>query len=207
MHRFGRVAAIAAAALFAAACNKTPEPEPTKVAGGASSGAPPAASVAGKPNDATPRGPADIAWDVPPSWALVNKPNPMRRATYHVPPAAGDPDEAELSVARAGGSVEMNIARWKEQFRGGPDDFPKREQRNVGDFKITIVEHRGAFDAQNVMPGQAAAPPSPHPHWAMLAAIVEVGVAPYFFKLTGPEKTVKASRADFDKLVDSIRAR
>ena len=39
----------------------------------------------------------------------------------------------------------------------------------------------------------------------VLAAIVEVGQAPYFFKVTGPEKSVVAARADFDKLVGSIR--
>ena len=38
-------------------------------------------------------------------------------------------------------------------------------------------------------------------------AVVETPVGPYFFKLTGPEKTVTAARADFDKLVASFRAK
>jgi hypothetical protein len=40
----------------------------------------------------------------------------------------------------------------------------------------------------------------------MLAGIVQAPSGPYFFKLTGPEKTIAAARADFVKLLDSVRA-
>ena len=129
----------------------------------------------------------------------------MRRETYHLPPAPGDPDDAEMAVSRAGGSIEANLERWKSQLSDGPAGFPKREEVKVGDLKVTIVEHRGTFTAMNAMPGTADAPP--RAGWALLGAIVEVGAAPYFFKVTGPERTVKAARADFDKLIGSIRPR
>jgi hypothetical protein len=57
------------------------------------------------------------------------------------------------------------------------------------------------------MPGTTAPPQQgPKPGYALLGAIVETS-PPTFFKLTGPEKTVMAARADFDKLVDGLRAK
>jgi hypothetical protein len=54
------------------------------------------------------------------------------------------------------------------------------------------------------MPG---APPSgKKPGWALLGAIVD-GSPPTFFKLTGPDATVAAAQGDFDKLVNSLRAK
>ena len=44
----------------------------------------------------------------------------------------------------------------------------------------------------------------PKDGYALLGAIVET-VTPTFFKLTGPEKTVNAAKADFDKFIDSLR--
>ena len=146
----------------------------------------------------------DLAWDVPSAWTTVPNKSAMRRATYKIPAQPGDPDEVEMGVSRAGGSIDANIDRWKEQMKGSPAGFPKREDVKVGSLKVTIVENRGAYSAGNMMPG-GAPDPGPKSGWAMLAAIVEVGQAPYFFKVTGPEKSVVAARADFDKLVGSIR--
>jgi hypothetical protein len=42
--------------------------------------------------------------------------------------------------------------------------------------------------------------------WAMLAAIVESPSGSYFFKLTGPSKTVKEARPVFYKMLDSVKA-
>ena len=38
-------------------------------------------------------------------------------------------------------------------------------------------------------------------------SIVEVSGDPWFFKLTGPEKTVHAARPDFESLANSVRPR
>ena len=40
---------------------------------------------------------------------------------------------------------------------------------------------------------------------ALLGAIVEVGGSLWFFKMTGPAKTVAAARPEFDKLVSSFK--
>jgi hypothetical protein len=55
------------------------------------------------------------------------------------------------------------------------------------------------------MPG--AAPTSPHSAWRLVGAIVEAPSGSWFFKLTGPDATVKAATKEMDAFVDSMRPR
>jgi hypothetical protein len=127
----------------------------------------------------------------------------MRKATYKIPKAAGDPEDAELSVTQAGGSIEANVDRWVGQLSATKDAVQRSEQK-VGRFKVTIVDIKGTFQGSG-MPG---APPSPpKEHWELLGAIVEGTDPPHFFKLVGPEKTVTGARGDFDRLIGSLRAK
>jgi hypothetical protein len=191
------------AAALVAACSKTPEPEPGKPPAAA---APPAKSVAAAaPTQARPAaGPAELEWDVPAGWETAPNPSTMRKATYKIKKAEGDPEGAELSVSQVGGSLEKNIERWAGQFEQKPGETPKQTQRTVGDLKVTVVEIRGAFLGSG-MPGMPAT--EPKAGWALLGAIAEVPgqTAPWFFKMTGPEKTISSARGDFDKMIDSLR--
>ncbi|WP_437283274.1 hypothetical protein WME90_22650 [Sorangium sp. So ce375] len=195
-------------AALAAACSKTPEPTAT------SAPEPPATSKPAAPAEATPApkpAPAggqqaaggDLAWDAPASFESAPNPNSMRKATYKIKRAAGDAEDAELSVSQAGGSVDANITRWAGQFSQKSDDSPKRTDLKAGDLKVTVVEVKGTF-AGSGMPGMPAS--DPKPNYALLGAIAETPSGGlWFFKMTGPEKTVTAARPDFDKLVNSLR--
>ncbi|UQA57340.1 hypothetical protein [Polyangium aurulentum] len=195
-------AAIASIALLAlCACDKTPEPAssaPTRAPETAPAPAPSAAA------NAAPRGPTDVGYDVPETWQKVDNPSPMRKATFRIPRAEGDTEDAEMSVTQAGGTVEQNIARWSGQFEKGKEDKTARQERKIGDLKVTTVEVHGTF-AGSGMPG--AAPAGPKPSWALLGAIVETEGQLTFFKLTGPEKTINAAKPSFDKFVESFRAK
>lgn len=205
---YGRSFTVAgiAALLLTSACEKTPEPPasaPPKTTAQAASdktsqAAPPKPTMA-----ATPPAPSDLTWDTPKTWEKVENPSTMRKATYRIPKVAGDTEDAEMSVSQAGGSVEANVTRWTGQFEKAKDDATKRFEKKVGDFNVTVVEIHGTF-AGSGMPGAPAA--GPKPNYAMLAAIVNTST-PHFFKITGPEKTVTAARADFDKMVDSFKAK
>ena len=46
----------------------------------------------------------------------------------------------------------------------------------------------------------------PKEHFGLVGGIVESPSGAYFFKLTGPSKTVKQAKPDFYKLLDSIKA-
>ncbi|WP_437496826.1 hypothetical protein [Sorangium sp. So ce1099] len=197
-------------AALAAACSKTPEPTAT------SAPEPPATSKPAAPAQTAPVAPkapaagqqaagAELAWDAPASFESAPNPNSMRKATYKIKRAAGDAEDAELSVSQAGGSVEANITRWVGQFSEKSDDAPKRSELKVNDIKITVVEVKGTF-AGSGMPGMPAA--SPKPNQALLGAIAETPSGElWFFKMTGPEKTVTAARADFDKFLNSLRVK
>jgi hypothetical protein len=192
------------AAALSVACSKTPEPPPSPTREPAA--APTGAAPTGAAHAATPapaqQGGADLAWDVPAAWETVANPSPMRKATYKVKRAEGDPEDAEMSVSQAGGSIDANVQRWVGQFEPKAGADPKRSQRTVGDLKVTVVEVQGTF--QSGMPGMG--PAEPKKGWALLGAIVETPAGQsWFFKLTGPEKTVAAAKTDFDKLVDGFR--
>lgn len=147
-------------------------------------------------------GPGEILWDVPKSWKEIPNPNAMRIATYLVARADGDPDDGEMSVSRVGGSVEANLQRWKAQFDPAKPDSTKRFERTIAGLKVTIFETAGSYTGM-VIRGQQA---KPRENWALVAAIVEVpGGDPWFFKLTGPEKTLAAARPDFESLANSVR--
>ncbi len=186
------------------ACSKPEEPKPT----------PPAPILVGsfvaKPPEPPPSSPSanaakatgaeDLTWDAPSAWVVMPNPSSMRKATYKIPRAKGDTEDAELSVLLAGGGVDANVKRWASQFEGSPE--PKKGSRKVGGLAVTQVEFHGTFTG-SAMPGAPAA--APRPKSMMLAAIVELPDQSCFFKLVGPEATVKAAQKDFDKLVDSVR--
>jgi hypothetical protein len=107
-----------------------------------------------------------------------------------------------MAVARAGGSTDANIERWRGQFASAADQAPKRTEKTVRGLKVTIVELSGTYTPVGMMPG--ASPGEPHPGWALLAAIVETPGTPYFFKLVGPLSAIRAARPKFDSLIASI---
>lgn len=158
--------------------------------GGGSGGA---AGSIGPSNDET----VGMTWKMPSAWKVAPSPNTMRIATYRVPATSGDED-AEVSVSRAGGTVDANIERWAAQFDTAGKEV--RAVRTVRGLKVTIVEIHGTFQGS----GMAATAPAPRAGWAMLAAIVETQGTPYFVKMVGPEATMTASRAAFDELVASV---
>jgi len=138
-----------------------------------------------------------IRWTTPAAWRAAPNPSPMRLATYRVPAPGGAPD-AEMSVARAGGTTEANIQRWLGQFDdAGPDE---RTEKTVRGLHVTTVEVTGTYLGAGMGPG---ADSTPRPRWSLLAAIVETPGSPYFFKLVGPTATVHAARPAFDGLVGS----
>jgi len=118
----------------------------------------------------------------------------MRKAQYRLPRAAGDTEDAELAVfyfEGSGGSVQANVDRWIGQFRkadGTPaGDTAKTTHRQSQAIPITIVDVSGTYLAGGMpMPGNK----SEKPGFRMLAAVAEAGSGPWFFKLTGPARTV-----------------
>jgi hypothetical protein len=142
-----------------------------------------------------------LEWKAPPRWVSAPNTSSMRIATFKIPRAAGDSDDAELSITQAGGSVEANAVRWIGQFDAESQKSAKRTTRKVGAFDVTIVEAKGTYSAGMGATGGAAT------DRALLGAIVATPGMPYFFKLTGPAKSVLAARAEFDALINGLTSR
>ncbi len=158
-------------------------------------------AMGGAPGGAMPaeRPEASITWTVPARWQQVPHLSTMRIATYRMPHAPGDAEDPEVSVTRAGGDTEANIARWIGQFDETGRKSAKRTERTVAGFRVAIVEVHGSY--------QGMSSPEPEPGFAMIGAIVETPGMPHFFKLTGPSKSVDAARAELDALISSVRAK
>jgi len=140
--------------------------------------------------------PPALTWKAPADWSTAPNPNPMRLATYKLPRTAADNEETELIIARAGGDVGTNVARWKSQFDGA---FTAKEaHKTVHDLKVTIVQIDGTYT------GGMGPSGGRHDGWTMLAAIVETKDQPYFFKVIGPSATVHAAQKPFEAMIDRL---
>jgi hypothetical protein len=128
----------------------------------------------------------------------------MRRAQYRVPGPGGD---AELVVfyfgPGQGGDAMSNARRWAGQFRQpdgrDPTAAMKTREADVGGLKVTTVEVRGTYSG-----GMGGTVEEKAGH-QLLGAIAAGPDANWFFKLTGPEKTVTAQKAAFEGLIRSLK--
>ncbi len=195
--------------VFALGCRRAPEPSGSGNEVGTSTGSaaqrpsvpqlPPASSAV------TP--PVEITWIDPPGLVRVPPKNAMRKASYEVPKAAGDTENGELAVfyfgPGQGGGIEQNIERWVKQFSGvQPSDVKRADRQANGLREHTVEIANGTFDGG--MPGMGAA--GPKKDYALQGAIVEAPSGAYFFKMTGPAKTIAAARGAFIQLLDSVHA-
>ena len=200
----------------AAQADDTPAPMATReigegtdpAAGSLPPGHPRIDDTAGDPNGAAPpvappaqggagADEATLTWKVPARWQSAPNTSSMRLATYRVPRAAGDPADGDLSIVRAGGTPDANADRWIAQFDPAAQKTAKRSARKVAGLDVLVVDVQGTYGGG--MGGDGA-----HTGWALLGAIVSTPDTSYFFKLTGPAKTVAAARPDFDALVKSF---
>lgn len=204
------------------------QPAAPRATPNSASGTQPAAvPVAAKPpppaprtaTDDSPRPPASAAaatftFDPPPTWkSKPVGPSGMRHAVYDTPAVEGaQPAEVIVFYFGAGGAgdVAANLNRWRGMFTaaGGEPlgaDAGKQEAFDTNGMKGTRFDVSGVYAPRPMAAGAPA--PEPKPGYRMLAAIVESGAGPYYFRIVGPEKTVEAERAAFLQMVNSSRMR
>jgi hypothetical protein len=192
-----------------AACqNKTPEPS-----AGAAQPALPVLSqqplvppAAAPPAASAPQEPLHVTWIDPPAFKRVPPSNAMRKASFIVPRADGDAEDGELTVfyfgPGQGGSVDANVDRWVKQFgEVKPGDVRRADREANGLRQHTVELDSGTFSA-----GMMGGGGKPKDHYGLVGGIVETPSGAYFFKMTGPSKTVKKAKTDFYKLLDSVKS-
>jgi len=163
---------------------------------------PDAAVVPPPPGSGT--GAAGMTWTAPPDWAEEAPTSSMRRAQYRVPGSAGDGECVVYYFGPGqGGGPMANADRWAGMF-SQPDgrdstEVMTTEQIDVGGIPVLLAEVTGTY--VNLMVNDQEMP-----GYMLLGAIAEGPDANWFFKLTGPEATIREQRGSFDDMVRSIRA-
>ncbi len=143
-----------------------------------------------------------VTWEKPKRW-LAELASSMRIATYVVPAAAGDAEDARCAVyyfgPAGGGSVEDNLQRWAGEFQGGAE--PARSTKDVHGIPVTRARLAGTYLAHGAMSGEMS---GPKPDWMLLGAIAEGPRGRVFFKCAGPKKTMAAAVREFDGMIASL---
>ena len=134
---------------------------------------------------------------------------PPRLAQFNLPRIEGDTEDAELVVfyfGVEGGTLEANLERWTNQMLQ-PDDRPSVEVATTTSFEVsnmlvTVLDVPGIFAAE-VQPGSKMR--YYKRGFRLKAAVVESPVGPFFFKVTGPDRTVTHWDPTFATFLESVR--
>jgi len=202
--------------LAASACSRSPselsaspEPSASTPALVGSTGAHPGMNGHMMPHpapSAAPPGPLALHWDDPPRWQRRLPSTPMRSMEYRVPRTGSDAEDAECSVVTfgpgQGGSIDDNITRWVKQLEP-TSSAVERSKRTVNGMSVTRVEVAGTFKPM-AMPGLPSSNPAKQ-GWRLVGDIVEAPSGLWFFKMTGPDATVKGAAKELDALIDTVR--
>ena len=144
----------------------------------------------------------DVTFTRPAKWESVEPSSEMRKAQLKVTDADGKATAEVvffLFEAGQGGGVQANVDRWYHQFSEPKDQLnAKQEEVTVGKTKITYVQAEGTF--KSGMPGSSLTPMA---DYGLCGAIVETDSGNIIVKMTGPKALVKASVADFKKMIES----
>jgi hypothetical protein len=138
----------------------------------------------------------------PAKWESEEVTSPMRKAQLKVTDAATK-EVANVVFFQFGpgaaGGVQANVDRWLRQFSEPREQLHAViEEATVGKTKITYVQAEGTYNSG--MPGGQLTPMA---DYGLAGAIIESGDGDIFVRMTGPKKLVKASFADFKKMIAS----
>ena len=149
-----------------------------------------------------------LNFDPPAEWIPVEPASSMRIAQFALPRSGVDTEDAEFAVfyfGAGGGSVEANLERWTNQMIQ-PDgrssaDVATTTQFDVDELVVTVLDVTGIYGAE-VQPGSGMR--YFKRGFRLKAAVVETPGGPYFFKVTGPDRTVMRWDAAFTRLLKSV---
>jgi hypothetical protein len=145
---------------------------------------------------------SEFSFTRPANWEWVQVTSQMRKAQLKVsdPKTTGSADVIFFHFGPGdGGGTKANVERWYGQFKEPRDKISARsEETMVGKHKITYVHAEGTY--LSGMPGGAQTPMA---DYALAGAIIEADQGSVFIRMTGPKELVKASLADFKKMVQS----
>ena len=183
-------------------CSQNFVPGPDSFQPTASTTAPQENSYAGSPASDS----GAVVFQAPQGWVQEVPSSRMRRAQYRLAKANGNSEDAEVLVFHfpgQGGSLEANARRWIGQM-SSPDGSPvtgsvQKSDKTVGGKPITLLDVSGTYQSSM---GFSQGPAKPD--YRLLGAMIETRKGPWFFKLTGPAKTVEKWLESWNAFINSI---
>lgn len=153
---------------------------------------------------------AGLRFSHPSEWVRVPAPSDMRAAQFRVPKVAPDTEDGEAVLfffgEGKGGGTQENLDRWYGQMTQ-PDGKASKDAgvvtiKTVKGLKVTALDLPGTYKGMAAPGG----PATPKPGSRLLAAAIEGAGGPWFFRVVGPDATVRAAKAGFDALLESVEA-
>ena len=145
---------------------------------------------------------AQLQWQIPSSWQSETPSSSMRMLQATVPGSAGPAQLVGFYFgAGQGGGTEANIQRWVGQVNLAAGSQPDRGTLQANGLQVTWVEAHGELQPSTTGMGPATAQPGQ----GLLGAVVEGSNGPWFFKLTGPTKTVQENHDQFMQFLQSLK--
>ena len=146
---------------------------------------------------------AKHALALPESWKATVPETGMRQLEVVVPKQGDDKEDAEITVFMfpSGGGFAGNLARWKKQFGGEESLKVKRKLKTASGVDADIAELEGTYKGMS----RDGATLDAKDNYKMLGAVIVTEGGEFYIKLTGPKATVDASKAAFDKAIESFK--
>ena len=135
--------------------------------------------------------PTGVAWSVPRGWKELPA-SGMREATIEPPQAAGKVQMTVVALPGGVGGELANVNRWRGQLA-----LPATDAAGVAKVRSRVRSRLGEVSVYD-MTGPGAEPTR------LVAAMIEVRGATWFFKLMGDDRAVAKAKPAFVKLLEGI---
>lgn len=154
--------------------------------------------------------PATLTFTAPDGWVSKAPSSSMRLAEFTLAKAAGDAEDASVTVfffgATQGGNVQANIDRWISQMaqpdgRASKDVAKTSSMTSASGLKLTLVDVSGTYVAE-VAPG--ATEKFYKPGFRQIAVYIDTPGGPYFVKALGPAATIVKWNAAITAFLTSV---
>ena len=140
-----------------------------------------------------------VVFTLPEGWKSKPASSSFVLAELILPKAEGDDADGRLTVSVAGGAIEANIDRWRDQFGGKPDPASE-ERKEINGLEVVLVDFGGEFNDQR----GPLAPATKRAGYRMLAAIIPLDGELHFVKAVGPKATIAAHAERFQQFIGSV---
>ena len=143
------------------------------------------------PPPTMPAGAETLAWDLPKGWTEA-RPGGMRLATLK-PPVTGKVDVSVIMIPGVAGGELGNVNRWRGQI-----GLPAVDEAGRVQMRKEVKSKAGAVSLYD-FPGEGES------KQRMIAGLLFADGRSWFVKMVGDDAPVAASRADFVKLLETLR--